>query len=83
MGGHEEQVAAAMTAFFAQQFSAVPKVDPVNPNEYDPEASNKSYKPTLEYVDNPFADNKMPPGKQKNRVFNSKLTKITIKLYKY
>jgi len=61
MGGHEEQVAAAMTAFFAQQFSAVPKMDPLNPNEYDPEASNKSYKPTLEYVDNPFADNKMPP----------------------
>merc|ERR1712150_23750 len=60
MGGHEQQVAAAMTAFFAQQFSAVPNVEPTNPNEYDPETTG-GYKPTLEYVDNPFADNKMPP----------------------
>merc|ERR1712150_312537 len=51
---------AEMTAFFAQQFSAVPNVEPTNPNEYDPETTG-GYKPTLEYVDNPFADNKMPP----------------------
>ena len=75
MGGHEEQVAAAMTAFFAQQFSAVPKMDPLNPNEYDPEASNKSYKPTLEYVDNPFADNKMPPGEY---IFSEEQRSITL-----
>ena len=70
MGGHEQQVAAAMTAFFAQQFSAVPNVEPTNPNEYDPETTG-GYKPTLEYVDNPFADNKMLPKKDS---FQSRLS---------
>ena len=57
--GHEKQVAMAMQAFFASQFSTV---DPSsNPNEYTPEQPKQEAK--LEYVDNPFGDNKAPPGK--------------------
>ena len=61
--GHGEQVAAAMSAFFAQQFSADPNAyGTVNPNEYNPEKSE--YKPRLEYLEDPFGEGiKNPPGK--------------------
>ena len=57
--GHEEQVAAAMTAFFNQQFAQDPSTyAPKDKNAYDPE---EAYKPDLELIDNPFAQ-KPPPG---------------------
>ena len=58
--GHEKQVAMAMQAFFASQFSTVDPAAYSNPNEYTPEQPKQEAK--LEYVDNPFGDNKAPPG---------------------
>ena len=58
--GHEKQVAMAMQAFFASQFASADPSNYAGPNEYVPEAKGE---PKLEVIDNPFGDNKAPPGK--------------------
>ena len=58
--GHEKQVAMAMQAFFASQFATVDPSNYAGPNEYVPEPAKTGAK--LEVVDNPFLDNKAPPG---------------------
>ena len=65
--GHEKQVAMAMQAFFSSQFASADPSNYAGPNEYVPEVKGEA---KLEVIDNPFGDNKAPPGRNNPRLYD-------------